>query len=236
MITNSLDELLLSSLKDKTYYHQFINCLLKSKVYIPCGNALNMEMLPIWLDKAGRKFIPLFSTVNALRKASHLAESIQRERYVKLSAQELFLKLNNIGAVLNPNLEYTKEFSIEEVEWLKQQYNSPWFLPSLEGCKLLIFQPVKIPLQSLHKLTEIFKKNSVIKSASYSKIHVINKRLSEYELVGIRSLGDFYSAFFEIESELNSCLGELGNFRFIDMNQANKIAAQLQKYEAFYKT
>jgi hypothetical protein len=128
-----LEKLIRLDNKDPSYEGMLFEALLHADVYILASteyvaNANGPEQVPanedrppdvndthlaitLWEDSQGNAAIPFFSSVEVLQ------ESIETEEtYVQLGATELFELTIGTNLILNPVSDYSREFSIADIE------------------------------------------------------------------------------------------------------------------------
>jgi hypothetical protein len=229
-MSESIEELFLKASKDNKYYIQFIEILFDSYVYIP----LTEGSFSVWKNQSSNMIVPFFFSLNILKKSCFTANQGIENEYIKLEGKDFFRKIPNLCAVLNPNSTLTKEFSLEEIAWLKERENLSWILTAASESKILLYQPKIQPLNIFTILKKIFKAHESVDGAAYSRISISESKKVEYDLVGLKISGDFNKTL-NMTDELKNYRDEFENLKFVDVNQKNKITDYLDKNKFFYK-
>ncbi len=175
-----LDQALQNALSDQSKAGEFYNLFLRSDIFIPthdkpgpagAGRADDDEMFnPVILQKEGSSILLLFDTLDRLQTFA------PRELgYIALPGHAILESMpEGIQWVLNHGTEYPKEFSLEELAFLKRQFeqDGPQSAKVTEDTRILIGTPATVPDGLVDGLTEACRRNDEIVGAYLGQIYI----------------------------------------------------------------
>lgn len=195
---NALEKALQLAAHEEASRPAFYKILLESSVYVightdgPTGEAKVFqpgEELTIdnWQGSDGREIIPFFSSLNALKKG------IEHEvEYLELPARALFEITSGSTLVLNPRLDYGKEFSPREISALLSG-ETPNLIERREikeQTRVRIGQPANYPFKMVASLRSFFITRTNVKAAYLALMHNPSLDDKPHLIVGIEADGD----------------------------------------------
>lgn len=128
--------------------------------------------------------------------------------------------------VLNPTTDTEKEFSIGEVEALKEGllFQMPPE-PRMEEQEIRLSQPEKLPNELIEWLESFWKDNDLVKRAYLAMVHVPSREEPPYYLVGVQMITDCNSTLEEampfLKTEMRRELGERIRCDFFEIRSDN---------------
>lgn len=200
MNTVKLEKLLENAAKNPAFRPDFYDALRQSDLVVPYlpdkNQALQNGEVFLKQDTAvkvkelvredGQRFIPIFTSVEALQKGVKTTEA-----YLQLNAKTLFEITKGASYVLNPYSNYAKEFSPEEIESLMNHTISEKNIHLLEkDAQILVGQPKDYPHLLIDTLKNYFSKTNNVNAAYLAQIFVPNKDEKPHLMVGVDMYGD----------------------------------------------
>lgn len=154
-------------------------------VQLPADSTVSIAS---WQDQEGREVIPVFSSLERLRK------SIEQEgRYLKLKGTDLLDILGDeLPIMLNPRSDYGKEFVPQELASMRdgsifRQLESST-VP--EDRRVLVGQPAKYPQALVDALKSLFSRHPQVERAYLAQMHDPAASASPFLIVGVQAEGD----------------------------------------------
>jgi hypothetical protein len=208
MLTNEnpLEVALRAAAADPACRPDFYRLLMESKVFV-IGKLANGEYgsrafrereeiaIQPWEWADGKEMIPFFTSLEALERAITTPGS-----YLKLPARSLFEITKGAALVLNPTLDYGKEFLPHEVEALLSAgvTELPQQRVVTQETNVFLGQPQNYPTRMVESLTAFFKKRPQIKAAFLTLMHDPSHDERPCLVVGVQTDGDFEQLSREI--------------------------------------
>jgi hypothetical protein len=175
-----LDKALQAALSDQSKAGEFYNLFLRSDIYIPTHDkpeaagakrAGDDETFnPVILQNEGDNILLLFDTLDRLQTFAPRELS-----YIALPGHAILESMpEGIHWVLNHGTEYPKEFSLEELSFLKKQFeqDGPQSVKVSEDTQILIGTPAKVPDGLVDVLAEACRRNNEIVDAYLGQIYI----------------------------------------------------------------
>jgi len=135
-----------------------------------------------WFRDDKTPIIPFFSSLESLQKA--ITEDV---RYLEIPAKVLFEMTKGASLVLNPRLEYGKEFLPDEIDALLS--NGVTRVPeqriTTEATQVLLGQPAKYPEKMVAALVSLFSKRPNVKAAYLVLMHDPSRDDKPHLVVGV---------------------------------------------------
>ena len=172
MQTERVEILLEKAAKNSIYRPDFYEEILRSRffvIYQPDGEEVSQDgyvelkkgarlKIVEYQREDGQSIIPIFSSLEALRKSVRSTAS-----YLEFDAKQLFEITKGASYILNPYSNYSKEFTAEEIESLLLDTvpSSSRHLIEKET-KILTRSPEKIPHPLIDALKYYFLKNNIV--------------------------------------------------------------------------
>ena len=195
-MANRLEALLQAAATNPVERPAFIRCLLESEVFVlgqsgqPDGRhtleAGTKVAIRHWSRQDGTSFIPFFTSVEALQQAIK-----EQEHFLGLRAKSLFEMTKGADLVLNPGLQYAKEFLPEEVAGLLE-HDGPAFERRVvtQPTQVLLAQPKEKPERMLAALSELLPRYPEVKAAYLALMHDASRDPGPTLVVGIEGDGN----------------------------------------------
>jgi hypothetical protein len=195
---NSLEVALRLAADEPAHRPEFYKILLEATVYIlghsdsptnglrtfDAGDKISINK---WTRNDGSFVIPFFSSLEALQKAIE-----EETTYMALPARSLFEMTKGSSLVLNPKLQFGKEFFANEIEALIT--NGVNRLPEVrvtqKATEVLLGQPAIYPSKMIDSLTALLSKHSNVKAAYLTLMHDPSQSEKPHLVVGIEAEGD----------------------------------------------
>lgn len=200
-----LESALQSAADDPAMRPDFYRLLLDSVVFVIGGTAQGSpgkrtlsarEKINIqsWERSDGTPVIPFFTSLSALQQAIE-----EPADYLGLPARSLFEVTKGATLVLNPKLEYGREFHPQEVDALLAEG-----VPRLgeqrvvqKETKVFLGQPQVYPSRMVDALTTFLAKRSQVKAAYLQLMHDPSKDAKPHLVIGFDAEGDVELLFRE---------------------------------------
>ena len=196
---NDLEHSLVKAATDPSHRPQFYRDLLVSDIYAinAGGESLATQdgvvqqdgniQLHSW-QRDGEPWLPVFSSLPRLQQVLE-AEAT----YLCLNAKSFFEITRGANVVLNPNLDYGKEFTVAEIERILDGsiFHAGHGYTVEKETKVQIGQPAEYPTELVNALSRLFSKHPRVKAAYLA--HFFNPASDEFPhtLVGIDADGDW---------------------------------------------
>jgi len=121
-----------------------------------------------WLRDDKTPVIPFFASLESLQKA--ITEGVN---YLEIPAKALFEMTKGATLVLNPRLEYGKEFSPDEIDALLSSgvNQVPDQRITKKAAQILLGQPAEYPEQMVAALVSLFSKRDNVRAAYLLLMH-----------------------------------------------------------------
>jgi len=149
-----------------------------------------------WLRHDGTPIIPFFSSLGALQRA--ITDEVT---YLELPAKALFEITQGADLVLNPSLEYGKEFLANEIEALLSSgvNQVPDRRITEEPTRVLLGQPAEYPEKMVEALVSLFSRRDNVKAAYLALMHDPSRDDKPHLVVGV-----------DADKEIESIIREAG--------------------------
>lgn len=203
---NPLEQALLAAATNPASRPDFYHLLLASEVLVIGGTVEGGEgrrvldtgakvSIENWTRQDGSPVIPFFTSLDALQRAIEKPGS-----YLALPARALFEITRGAALVLNPNLDYGKEFSPDEVAALLTAGVTQTAEQRVvqQETKVLLGQPKNYPQQMVNALSAFLRQRSQVKAAYVLLMHDPSKDEKPHLVVGVHADGDIERLFPEI--------------------------------------
>ena len=129
----------------------------------------------------GRRFIPIFSSIESLQKGIAMEET-----YLQFDAKTLFEITKGASYILNPYSSYAKEFSPEEVDsLLNNRFIKRCELKIEKNTRFAVGQPKEYPQSLVDALKKYFSMTSVVNKAYLMQIFILDKDVKPHLMVAI---------------------------------------------------
>lgn len=196
---NDLERSLVKASTDASHRPQFYRDLLMSDIFVinESGESLAIENgvvqqggeihLQSW-QRDGENWIPMFSSL------ARLQQSLQAEvTYLRLNAKSFFEITRGANVVLNPNLDYGKEFTVPEIANILDGsiFHAGQGYTVEKAAQVLLGQPAIYPTRLVESLSRLFRKMPMVKAAYLAHIHNPERDEAPHTLIGIDVLGDW---------------------------------------------
>ncbi|MFN9717937.1 MAG: enhanced serine sensitivity protein SseB C-terminal domain-containing protein [Planctomycetota bacterium] len=198
---NDLEHSLMRAATDPSQRPQFYRDLLAADIYLinVGGESLDIQdgvlsegsnvQMQSW-RRDGEDWLPIFSSLPRLQ------ECLQTEStYLQLNAKSFFEITRGAHVILNPNLDYGKEFTATEIEGMLDGsiFRTGQGYTAKQDTKVLIGQPAEYPTALVKALSRLFVKHRDIKAGYLA--HFFNPERDErpHTLIGIDATGDWDS-------------------------------------------
>ncbi|MEZ6071344.1 MAG: enhanced serine sensitivity protein SseB C-terminal domain-containing protein [Pirellulales bacterium] len=204
---NDLERSLMSATADPSHRPQFYRDLLIADVYFVQAGEGSLDIqhgvlqegsdiqIPS-LKRDGEDWLPVFSSL------ARLQQSLQKEAmYLRLNAKDFFEITRGANVVLNPGLDYGKEFTAAEIAGILDGsiFRAGQGYVVEEDTQVLIGQPTTYPIALVNTLSRLFAKQPSVKAAYLA--HFFNPITDGFPhtLIGI-----------VVESDWDSIVGDAG--------------------------
>lgn len=242
---NDLERSLMKAAGDPSHRPQFYRDLLESVIYfIQAGDrSLDIQdgvlqegaqiQIQPW-QRNGEDWIPIFSSLTRLQQSLKTGST-----YLRLNARSFLEITHGANVILNPGLEYGKEFTPSEIESMLNgsifRANQGYTVP--EQTKVVIGQPKEYPTELVGTLARLFRKHSSIRAAYLA--HFFNPERDEqpHTLIGIDAEGDWESIVGEAGMVATEVMPKSTIVDFVRVSPDDTGVSQymLQETKPFYK-
>jgi hypothetical protein len=241
---NHLEQSLVKAATDLSHRPQFYRDLLLSDIYVVNSGSESLDIqdgvlqegsnieLQSW-QRDGEAWLPVFSSLSRLR------QSLQVEaNYLRLNAKSFFEITRGANVILNPNLDYGKEFTAAEIASLLDGNNSPaGHQYTLEKeTQVVIGQPATYPTELINALSRLFPKHPKVKAAYLA--HLFNPESDErpHTLIGIDAENDWDAIVGDAGIVAKETVAENEIVDFICIaRDGSSISQYLRETKPFYK-
>lgn len=173
-----LDKSLIAARQDNSKANDFYNLFLSTDVYIPTHDMPEKDTVrraeegekftPVILDREGKKYLPIFDTLERLQ-----AWAKRPIGYVRMPSHVLLRSIgSDIHVVLNIGTEYYKEFVSEELKMLQEAVGAAMpkeqKLPA--GTQVFVGAPAKIPSGLEEAVKTCLSRNKEVKAAYLGQV------------------------------------------------------------------
>ena len=178
-----LDKSLIAAQQDNSKANDFYNLFLNTDVYIPTHDMPekdtvrraeeNEKFMPVILDRGGKKYLPIFDTLERLRAWANRSIG-----FVRMPSHVLLRSVDSdIHIVLNLGTEYYKEFVSEELKKLQEVVAAT--MPKEQklpvGTQVIVGAPAKIPGGLEDAVKTCLNKNKEVKAAYLGQVMVMSE-------------------------------------------------------------
>jgi len=196
---NHLEHSLVKAVTDPSHRPQFYRDLLVSDIFVVNAGGESFDIhdgvlqqganiqFQSW-QRDGESWLPVFSSLNRLQ------QSLQTETtYLRLNAKSFFEITRGANVILNPNLDYGKEFTAAEIASILDGsiFRAGQGYTVEKETQVLIGQPAAYPTELVNALCRLFPKHPKVKAAYLA--HLFNPERDEpaHTLIGIEAAGDW---------------------------------------------
>ncbi|HEX8229675.1 MAG TPA: enhanced serine sensitivity protein SseB C-terminal domain-containing protein [Chloroflexia bacterium] len=200
-------------------------------IHLPEGSTVSIAS---WQDQEGREVIPVFSSMERLRK------SIEQEgRYLKLKGTALLeIVGDELPIMLNPRSDYGKEFVPKELASLRDGsiFRQVESSTVQEDRQVLIGQPANYPQPLVDALKSLFSRHPEVERAYLAQMHDPAAGASPFLLVGVQSEGDIGQVISDAGIAIHGTLGEGESVQFLRVRpgEAGLAGYMVESVEPFY--
>jgi len=147
-----------------------------------------------WMRDDETPIIPFFSSLDALQRA--ITEEVT---YMELPARALFEMTQGAALVLNPSLEYGKEFFPDEIEALLSDgvNRVAEQRTTKKSTEVLLGQPAEYPEKMVNALVSLFSRQDNVKAAYLVLMHDPSHDDKPHLVVGVDADKDIESIIHE---------------------------------------
>jgi hypothetical protein len=196
---NDLERSLVKASTDTSHRPQFYRDLLLSDIFVinEGGESLEIEdgvakqggaiQLQSW-QRDGENWTPMFSSLPRLQ------QSLQtEENYLRLNTKSFFEITRGSNVVLNPNLEYGKEFTTLEIASILDGsiFHAGQGYTVEKATQVLLGQPALYPTKLVESLSRLFRRLPMVKAAYLAHIHDPARDEAPHTLIGIDAAGEW---------------------------------------------
>ncbi len=196
---NNLEESLCKAADDPSHRLQFYKDLIASDIYLiqdglipetagvkTLKQGTQLQIEPMEID--GKKYLPIFSSITRLQMA--IKEEVG---YLAINALEFFKITRGAELILNPGMDYGKEFLSQEIESI---ISGEIFRPqeswtARENTQVLIGQPSNYPTDLAESLKRFFKSQRSVKKAYLVHFYNPTRDDKPHTLIGVESNGNW---------------------------------------------
>ncbi len=242
---NTLESSLVQAATDPSHRPQFYRDLLGSDIYIITAGNESLDLEDGVLKQGAR--IQVQSTHNKsmdwlciFSSLSRLQQYLQTEAsYLCLNAKGFFEFTRGANVILNPNLEYGKEFPAPEIESILDGsiFNVNQTYTVEEGSHIFLGQPSDYPNALVTALSQFFQKQASVRAAYLAQL--FNSELDEppHLVIGIDTKSDIETVVSKANLILEEVISEKEYIDFfqISYNDTDFSRYMLQETKPFYK-
>jgi hypothetical protein len=246
---NPLERALQLAASDAAHRPDFFRLLLQSEVFI-VGDAKETEdgdrrvasgtsvAIQQWQQPDGTLVIPFFTSLAAAEQA--VEEDVS---CLGLPARALFERMRGATLVLNPGLEFGKQFRPQDIEALLAGAvpNSALMRPVQDESDVTLSVPETYPAPMVDALVTFFARRSQVKAAFLALLKHPGAPEGDMDnasrlIVGVHSAGDFETLAREIAAVIADTAprNERINLYSIAPEQDGIAAALFEHFEPFY--
>ena len=242
---NQLEESLINSATDPNCRPEFYRVLMASDIFVinqPDGSldiqngilskGATISIQPLVRD--GVEWLPMFSSKLRLEQSLNSPGS-----FLQLNAEAFFEMTRGANLLLNPNLEYSKEFPATEVAALLDGtlLSGPVAYQVEQPTQVLLGQPAEYPRQLVDALSRLFAKTPSVKAAYLAHLYNPSRDEPPHNVIGIDSAGNWQEVIATAGAIArdSSPAGKIVEFIQIDANDSSISQYMLTKTKPFYK-
>jgi len=242
---NDLERSLMKAATNPSHRPQFYRDLLGSVVFVINANPQPLAVqdgvlqqgaqvaIQPW-ERNGMSWLPIFSSL------SRLQQSLQVEAtYLQLNARDFFELTSGANVVLNPGLDYGKEFLPEEIAGMLDSsvFRAGSGYRVEQETKVLLGQPAKYPTELVTALSRLFTKHRGVKAAYLAHFFNASRDEAPHTLIGIDSEGDWDSIVGEAGMVAQNVLasGEIVDFLRVSKSDSGPSQYLLNETKPFYR-
>lgn len=221
-----IDKAYEAAIKDQAKAGEFYNLFLRSEIYIPTFDKPESEgarraeeqdaFTPVIIEAEGRKTLILFDTLERLK-----GYATREIGYVAMPGHAVLESMpDGFHWALNHTTDHYKEFSPEEISFLKQQVEAsrPMQKTVKEGTPIFIGAPAKIPEGLVDALTDTLKRNEEVASAHLGQVYIDAEGEVPHLALVVRTRGVSDTVKQAIITDLSTaCRGKLGENEHVDI-------------------
>lgn len=242
---NDLEHSLMKAATDPTHRPQFYRDVLTSEVYlVHAGDepldiedgvlqeGTYLQLQP--LEHNGQEWLPIFSSL------SRLQEVLQSEAtYLQLSARAFFEITRGANVILNPGLDYGKEFTAPEIERMLDGsiFHAGRGYTVEKETQVLIGQPAVYPTELANALSRLFARYKSVRAAYLA--HFFNPERDDrpHTLIGIDADEDWEAIVGDAGMVARAVLpqDEVVDFLRVSPDESGVSQYMLQETKPFYK-
>lgn len=232
---NKLEEALVAAVKNPATAPDFYRLLLESdllilgtvngqqeaakKFHAEAGSTFSF----VSGERNGFKFLPVFSSLTRVQTYVK-----QESKYLSMKGRDLLEITRGAPIVLNPDSEYGKSLSAEEIALLLNDG-----LP--QGVTVPIIRDIDPPAPLVKALIALFRQNADVSTAWISHIAFAEEGDVPHPLVGVETTGDMASLVAQIQSVAEkSAPGLAFDVERVERQRPSGIAKTLLQTNPFY--
>jgi len=242
---NDLERSLMKAATDPSHRPQFHRDLLASDVYFVNAGDESLDVqdgvlqpgsnIPMqsW-QRDGEEWLPIFSSLPRLQ------QSLQAEaKYLQLNARSFFEITRGANVILNPDLEYGKEFTATEIDVMLDGsiFRAGQGYTVQQDTQVLLGQPAEYPTALVNALTRLFAQQRTVKAAYLA--HLFNPARDEcpHTLIGIEVADDWDSIVGDAGMVAKETLleNEIVDFVRVTVGEAGVSRYMLHETKPFYR-
>lgn len=204
---NELEESLVRVASDPGHRPQFYRDVLSSEIFVitmgkehldiedGCLREGSSVQFQAW-NRDGEDWLPIFSSL------SRLNESLESESsYLQLNAKSFFEMTQGANVILNPNLDYGKDFIPSEIKSMLDGsiFTGHKRMEIQKETQVQIGQPSVYPTKLVNSLSKLFQSHSKVKAAYLAHINFPDNDEKPHTIIGI-----------DLESDWDKIVGEAG--------------------------
>jgi hypothetical protein len=234
---NKLEEALVAAAKNPVTAPDFYRLLLDSdllvlgtvngqqapteKFHAEAGSSFNF----VTGERDGRKFLPIFSSLTRMQ-----AYVKEESKYLRIKGRDLLETTRGAPIVLNPDSEYGKVLSAEQVELLLNG--------SLPQSKVFtLIGDIDPPAPLVKALAALFSRTADVSRAWIIHIAFADQGGVPHPLVGVETSGDMAALVAQMQSAAEKTApGMMFDVERVDRQRPSGIAKALLQAEPFYPT
>jgi hypothetical protein len=222
-----IDSAYKAALADQTKADDFYNLFLRSDIFIPTFDVPERDrearrvdgqesFNPVVIENADRKTLILFDTLERLQ-----GYATREIGYVAMPGHAIFESMPaGFYWALNHTTDYYKEFTPEEIAYLKRQIEASRPKPTTvkEGTRFYVGAPASIPNGLIEALLETLKRNVEVTSARLGQIYIAADGEVPHLALVVRTAGISETVKQAMITDLSTtCRGNLGESKQIDI-------------------
>ncbi len=196
---NDLERSLVKAANDPSHRPQFYRDLLASEIYVIHAGGQPLEIhdgvlqeganlqMEAW-QRDGEDWLPIFSSLTRLQQYLQ-----SKAVYVQLHARDFFEITRGANVLLNPGLDYGKEFTVAEIERMLDGsiFHAGQSYTIDKETQILIGQPAEYPTELVNALSRLFRQHSHVRAAYLAHFFNPDRDERPHTLIGIDASGDW---------------------------------------------